>query len=180
MPVDVVVRAGLTEGRTLDRAALRLLRRELRKAEALQVATRALRSRDLSRRRLAERLERAAVPPAAAAESLGTLERAGIVDDRRVARLRAQALATYREYFRSHYDGSREPVVFAHHFEDWNGGIYMRAVDQVVKNVCTKKGVKCVSFKELADWLDVQKPETLARLRGLDPAQSPAWSTVVK
>ena len=32
----------------------------------------------------------------------------------------------------------------------------------------------------LADWLDVQKPETLARLRGLDPAQSPDWSTVVK
>jgi SOS response regulatory protein OraA/RecX len=92
LPVDVVVRAGLTEGRMLDRPALRLLRRELRQAEALQVATRALRSRDLSRRRLAERLERAAVPPTAAAESLGTLARAGIVDDARVARLRAEAL----------------------------------------------------------------------------------------
>jgi SOS response regulatory protein OraA/RecX len=93
LPVDVAVRAGLAEGRTLDRAALRLLRRELRRAEALQVATRALRSRDLSRRRLAERLRRVAVPPAAAAESLGTLVRAGIVDDARVARLRAQGLA---------------------------------------------------------------------------------------
>jgi hypothetical protein len=37
-----------------------------------------------------------------------------------------------------------------------------------------------VSFKELADWLDVQKPETLQALRGLDPAQSPDWSTVAK
>ena len=93
LPVDVVVRASLAEGRSLDRAALRLLRRELRRAEALHVAGRALRHSDLSRRRLAERLERAAVPPAAAAESLAALERAGAVDDTRVARVRAHALA---------------------------------------------------------------------------------------
>jgi SOS response regulatory protein OraA/RecX len=93
LPVDVVVRAGLAEGRTLDRPALRLLRRELRRAEALQVAGRALRGRDLSRRRLAERLERAAVAPATTAESLETLERAGLLDDRRVARGRAEALS---------------------------------------------------------------------------------------
>jgi len=92
LPVDVVVRAGLAEGRTLDRPALRDLRRDLRRAEALRVAGRALRHRDLSRRRLAERLE-GAVPPAAAAESLATLERAGLVDDGRVARSRAESLA---------------------------------------------------------------------------------------
>ena len=93
LPVDVVVRASLAEGRSLDRAALRLLRRELRRAEALHVAGRALRHRDLSRRRLVERLERADVPPAAATESLAALERAGAVDDARVARVRAHALA---------------------------------------------------------------------------------------
>jgi SOS response regulatory protein OraA/RecX len=92
LPVDVVVRSGLVEGRTLDREALRLVRRELRRAEALRVAGRALRSRDLSRRRLAERLERT-VPPATTAESLATLERAGLVDDERVAQGRASALA---------------------------------------------------------------------------------------
>jgi SOS response regulatory protein OraA/RecX len=92
LPADVVVRAGLCEGRQLDRPALRLVRRERRRAEALQVAQRALRHRDLSRRRLAERLEQS-VPPAAAAESLAVLERAGLVDDARVARVRAEALA---------------------------------------------------------------------------------------
>jgi len=92
LPADVVVRAGLVEGRALDRDALRLVGRELRRAEALRVAGRALRSRDLSRRRLAERLERT-VPPQTAAESLATLERAGLVDDERVARARAVALA---------------------------------------------------------------------------------------
>lgn len=93
LPVDVVVRAGLSEGRTLDRPALRLLRRELRRAEALAVAGRALRARDLSARRLAERLAGAAVAPAAVAESLDLLAGAGLVDDGRFARGRARALA---------------------------------------------------------------------------------------
>jgi SOS response regulatory protein OraA/RecX len=93
LPVEVVVRSELAEGRALDRAALRVVRRELRRAEALAVAGRALRARDLSRDRLAERLQQRAVSPAVAAESLATLERVGLVDDRRVAQTRARALA---------------------------------------------------------------------------------------
>ena len=93
LPADVVVRAGLSHGRTLDRPALRLLRRELRKAEALHLAGRALRTRDLSRDELAARLARASVPPAAAAESVAALERAGLLDDARLAASRAAALA---------------------------------------------------------------------------------------
>ena len=73
LPMSVVVRAGLSEGRSLDRPALRLLRRELRRAEGLSVAGRALRARDLSRSELAARLERAAVTPSAAEESVAAL-----------------------------------------------------------------------------------------------------------
>ena len=93
LPVDVVARTGLTEGRRLDRPSLRELRRELRRAEALEIAARALRRRDLSLRGVAQRLERAAVAPAAVAESLEALERAGLVDDERFARNRAASLA---------------------------------------------------------------------------------------
>jgi SOS response regulatory protein OraA/RecX len=93
VPIEVIVRTGLAEGRTLDRAGLRLFRRELRRAEALAVAGRALRSRDLSRVRLAQRLERAAVAPAVVSESLGVLTGSGLVDDDRFARSRADALA---------------------------------------------------------------------------------------
>ena len=93
LPVDVVARAGLTEGRALDRAALRLLRQELRRAEALAVAGRALRRQDLSERGIAERLARASVAPATAEESLAVLSRAGLVDDARFARTRAASLA---------------------------------------------------------------------------------------
>jgi regulatory protein len=92
LPVDVVARSGLGVGLTVDRTALRVLRRELRRAEALGVATRALRTRDLSRRELSERLA-ARVAPAAADETLSTLARAGLLDDRRAAESRAVALA---------------------------------------------------------------------------------------
>jgi len=93
LPVDVVARAGVVEGRALDRPALRLLRQELRRAEALAVAGRALRRQDLSERGMAERLARASVAPAAVEESLAVLARAGLVDDDRFARTRAGNLA---------------------------------------------------------------------------------------
>ncbi|MDF3140673.1 MULTISPECIES: hypothetical protein [unclassified Streptomyces] len=91
-----------------------------------------------------------------------------------------ETVQSYMNGFNRVYYGSRAPLFIGNHFEQWNGGTYMRAVDEVVKNVCTKKDVRCVSFRELADWLDAQKPETLERLRTLDPAQSPDWSTVVQ
>ena len=93
LPVEVVARAGLAEGRILDRPALRLLRQELRRAEALAVAGRALRRQDLSASGITERLGRASVAPAAVEESLAVLTRAGLVDDARFARTRAGNLA---------------------------------------------------------------------------------------
>ncbi|SEG40848.1 hypothetical protein SAMN05216223_10524 [Actinacidiphila yanglinensis] len=83
----------------------------------------------------------------------------------------------YLDGFERVYNGSRAPLFIGNHFEDWNGGIYMQAVADVVKDVCTKKGVECVSFKELCDWLDLQDPAVVAKLRNLDPGESPDWST---
>ncbi|MEU5196968.1 hypothetical protein AB0G86_23415 [Streptomyces scabiei] len=92
-----------------------------------------------------------------------------------------KTIDTYMAGFNRVYYGSRAPLLIGNHFEQWNGGIYMNAVDEVIKNVCVKKDVKCVSFEELADWMDVQSPQTLANLRGLDPAQAPSdWASVVK
>lgn len=91
-----------------------------------------------------------------------------------------ETVDAYMAGFDRVYYGSRALLFIGNHFEEWNGGIYMKAVDEVMATMCTKADVKCVSFKELADWLDVQTPATLERLRGLDPAQSPDWSTVVK
>lgn len=93
VPVGAVVRAGLAVGRTLDRETARALGRELRRAQALGDAVRVLRHRDVSRRRLEERLERRGARPDARTEALAALERAGLVDDARVAAGRARTLA---------------------------------------------------------------------------------------
>jgi regulatory protein len=93
VPAGAVVRTGLFVGRALDRETARTLGRELRRADALARAARALRPRDRSRRALEHRLTRAGVTARARDEALETLERIGLVDDARVAAARAQALA---------------------------------------------------------------------------------------
>ena len=93
LPLEVTARAGLATGVEIDRARARKLRRELRHSEALAVALRALHARDLSTSALAERLERARVPPAVRHRVVEALVRAGALDDARFARLRAEALA---------------------------------------------------------------------------------------
>ena len=77
------------------------------------------------------------------------------------------------------YDGNRAPLVIGNHFESWNGGTYMHAVEDVVKKVCGKPEVRCVSFHQLADWLDAQDPKTLERLRSLKVGEAPkqGWAS---
>ena len=93
VPDDVVVRCGLRAGVELDRPLLRTLRRELRHYEAIAVAGRTLRRRDVSTHRLTENLARAGVAPTTARSAVGALLEARILDDARVAASRARALA---------------------------------------------------------------------------------------
>ncbi|MFE0875480.1 hypothetical protein ACFW4X_11455 [Streptomyces smyrnaeus] len=76
--------------------------------------------------------------------------------------------------FQRAYEGNRAPMIIGNHFEDWNGGIYMDAVEDVMKTVCRKDGVRCVSFRQLVDWLDAQDPRMLAKLRTLEVGEKPA------
>ena len=92
VPDEVVARCGLSAGVSVDRPLLRRLRTELLRAEALATAGRALARRDLSVRRLDERLRRRGLPPAHARAAVGALESVRIVDDVRVARSRAAVL----------------------------------------------------------------------------------------
>ncbi|MEU3602055.1 hypothetical protein ABZ714_25560 [Streptomyces sp. NPDC006798] len=71
------------------------------------------------------------------------------------------------------YNGNRAPLIIGNHFESWNGGTYMRAIEDTIATVCVKKDVECVSFKQLADWLDAQDPKVIAELRTLPVGQAP-------
>ncbi|MGW2181352.1 hypothetical protein ACWCXX_25285 [Streptomyces sp. NPDC001732] len=88
---------------------------------------------------------------------------------------RKEARDSYMAGFDRVFHGSRAPMFIGNHFEDWNGGIYMDAVEDTMREICPRKEVRCVSFRELTDWLDAQDPEVLAQWRTLDPGQPANW-----
>ncbi len=83
-----------------------------------------------------------------------------------------------RQAFDRAYQGNRAPLIIGNHFESWNGGTYMRAVEESIKGMCTQKEVRCVPFRELADWLDAQDPKVVEWMRTLDVGEAPkeGWS----
>jgi regulatory protein len=93
VPANAVARAGLAPGTELDRERARSFRRELRRAEALELAARALGRRDAARAELDARLERRGVTATVRDEALDALEDLGAVDDDRFAVGRARQLA---------------------------------------------------------------------------------------
>jgi regulatory protein len=93
VPLEAAVRAGLATGVELDRGRAKELARELRRLRALRVAGMALSRRDRSVFELRDRLRAGKIPPREREQALATLFSAGVVDDRRFALGRAQALA---------------------------------------------------------------------------------------
>ncbi|OII61698.1 MULTISPECIES: hypothetical protein [unclassified Streptomyces] len=75
--------------------------------------------------------------------------------------------------FNRSYQGNRAPLIIGNHFESWNGGTYMRAIEETIAHVCVQSEVRCVSFRQLADWLDAQDPAVLAKLQSLKVGQAP-------
>ncbi|WP_455362461.1 hypothetical protein [Streptomyces sp. SYSU K21746] len=75
--------------------------------------------------------------------------------------------------FERAYRGNRAPLIIGNHFESWNGGTYMRAIEQTIKTVCVQRDVRCVSFRQLVDWLDAQDPRLIERMRTLGVGKAP-------
>lgn len=77
--------------------------------------------------------------------------------------LYADLRTSYRDYFTRNYEGNRAPVYIGNHFSKWNDGLYWQAMQDFAREVCVKPEVKCVTFSELADFMDTLSPEVLAR-----------------
>ncbi|WP_405535837.1 hypothetical protein OG787_19110 [Streptomyces sp. NBC_00075] len=90
---------------------------------------------------------------------------------------REQAAGAYIAGFQRAYETNRAPFFVGNHFEHWNGGIYMDAVEAALKHIAREKGkgedIRLVSFRQYVDWMDVQKPEVLEKLRTLDVGTQP-------
>ncbi|TDC10274.1 hypothetical protein E1265_31545, partial [Streptomyces sp. 8K308] len=94
---------------------------------------------------------------------------------------RRQATGAFLGGFERAYTSNRAPLFIGNHFEQWNGGVYMDAVEDSLREMATRDEVRFVSFRQLCDWLDAQSPQVLANLRGLGVGQAPAggWDMVV-
>ena len=85
-----------------------------------------------------------------------------------------QSYGSYMAGFNRAYTTNRAPYFIGNHFESWNGGIYMKSVEQALRDIAAKPDVRLVSFRQLVQWLEVQDPAVLAKLRTLDVGQKPA------
>lgn len=86
---------------------------------------------------------------------------------------RTQAHQSYLAGFNRAYQSNRAPFFIGNHFETWNGGIYMDAVESALKEIAGHPDVRLVSFRQLVDWLEAQDPAVLGKLRTLNPGQAP-------
>ncbi|GAA2241260.1 MULTISPECIES: polysaccharide deacetylase family protein [Kitasatospora] len=87
---------------------------------------------------------------------------------------RDQAKGAYLAGFNRAYTTNRAPFFIGNHFEQWNGGIYMDAVEETLKAIAGKPEVRLVSFRQLVEWLEVQDESTLRKLRTLGVGKEPA------
>jgi hypothetical protein len=74
---------------------------------------------------------------------------------------------TLRRAFRSTYFGNRAPFSFGSHFATWNHGAYNRALARFLVETCRMPEVRCVSIRELVDWLEAVPPKRLRAYRRL-------------
>ncbi|WP_042382978.1 lipoprotein [Streptacidiphilus melanogenes] len=84
-----------------------------------------------------------------------------------------QSYAAYMAGFNRAYTTNRAPFFIGNHFESWNGGIYMKSVERALREIAAKPDVQLVSFRQLVQWLEVQDPAVLAKLRTLNVGQKP-------
>ncbi len=102
----------------------------------------------------------------------------GVADTAHSAIFEEQMYNTYINYFKNNYNGNRAPIHIGHHFSKWNAGAYWRAMKRFAQEVCGQPEVKCVTYKELADYMDSIGPETVAAYKKADFEKGKAYTKV--
>ncbi len=91
----------------------------------------------------------------------------------RAAAFTTATLDTYRGAYAAAFTGNRAPLVIGNHFNNWSGGAFFTAVEQFLPEVCVQPETVCATYSQVNAWIDLQSPETLARLRSAPNAQIP-------
>jgi hypothetical protein len=92
---------------------------------------------------------------------------------------RQQMLDTYVSYFKSNYSGNRAPINIGHHFAPYQSGAYHEALQAFAQLVCGLPEVRCVTYTQLANFMDGLSESTLAAYQAGDfPHQDDPGVTV--
>lgn len=70
--------------------------------------------------------------------------------------VKANMMGLYKSYFNKNYYGNRAPLHIGHHFSQWMSGAYFETFFEFANEVCSKPEVKCVTYKELMDYMEKQ------------------------
>ncbi len=81
------------------------------------------------------------------------------------ASIERETFLALRHAFLESYFGNRAPLSIGMHFETWRSWAYDHAVARLLLGICRLPEVQCLSYRELADWLDAQSPRALRRAR---------------
>lgn len=92
---------------------------------------------------------------------------------------RKEAFGALKAGFTRAHKGNRAPLIIGNHFETWNDGIYMDAVEEAMRAFATEPDTHLVSFRQLVDWLDAQNPALVHELQSLPVGGAPSggWAT---
>jgi peptidoglycan/xylan/chitin deacetylase (PgdA/CDA1 family) len=63
-------------------------------------------------------------------------------------------LSAYLNYFVTNYNGNRAPVHIGHHFQQYRGGYYNRALMRFARTVCSLPEVRCTTYAELTKFMN--------------------------
>jgi hypothetical protein len=71
------------------------------------------------------------------------------------AEFEERAYKAFRTAFDKQYDGERIPLQLGFHFVLMNDGAYWRAMERLVTEVCNKPDVKCTTYNDYLNSIDI-------------------------
>ncbi|WP_245886124.1 polysaccharide deacetylase [Umezawaea tangerina] len=90
----------------------------------------------------------------------------------RAAEFSSVVVDTYRDVYRTVFNGNRAPLTIGNHFNEWAGGAFADAVEKFMGEVCVLKDTVCATYTEVIQWMQLQDPSILAQLRSFPAARN--------
>lgn len=87
--------------------------------------------------------------------------------------LKRNMMNSYMNYFNNNYYGNRAPVHIGHHFSAWASGSYSETFFEFADRVCSMPEVKCVTYNELAQYMESLTPQQRAAFKAGQFAKVP-------